>query len=746
MRFGFLGGCALVAIAASAPQIAYAQQTSAAPASEAAASGVDDIVVTAQRRVDTVQNTAIALTAITGDELARRGLTNVNQLQDTVPSLEVVPAFGGGQPQFRLRGVGFDDYATNNASTVGVYVDDVAYPVPVTTQSALFDIERVEVLRGPQGTLYGRNTTGGAINFISRKPTAQLSAGVNLEYGRYDQFKGEAFVSGPLSDTLRFRVAAITEQGGGFQTNRTTGQSLGDANRVSAKGTLEWKPSATATISLNVHGGYDKSQLTGLYLFKDFTTHGYGLGTPGLIPADTDTTKTGWGFSPTFAALAGVSSSARPLRNNVGQGGSLNAAIDLTDNVRLTSISAYDYYRRRELQSWDASNANESELFWKSDVYVFSQEVRLSSTQKSALNWVAGAYYSNQVQHEGFLSDFTNSLGFIVDTHYRQKVQSISGFGQVSYDVTPKLTLVGGLRYEHETRKLRDFGTSIGPVTTFTNGNRDTGLDEVSGKAGLEFRPQKGLLLYANVSRGVKSGGFTVYNSPNSNQIDPFKPEVLYAYEVGVKADIGPKLRIDASAFYYDYRDQQVLGTVLSQQSGLIGRITNAPKSKIWGGEVEVVLAPVQGLKITQSVGYKYGEYSKYEAIDPTSLAGSIGNFTATTIDQAGKALPIARWSYQGSVAYTVPLGGYALEAAGDYAFRDKLPSFLGATYDLDKRWIANATLTLRPEQGNWSIGLYGRNIFNEKYDLVRNYFLPNAKVAQPGRPATYGVQLGYHF
>jgi iron complex outermembrane receptor protein len=149
-----------------------------------------------------------------GDELSRRGVTNVNDLQFQTPSLEVVPAFGGGQPQFRIRGVGFEDYATNNTPTVGIYVDEVAYPVPVMTQGALFDIERVEVLRGPQGTLYGRNTTGGAINFITRRPTEQFSAGIDAEYGRFGLLKAEGFVAGPISDTLRFRVAGTTEQGG----------------------------------------------------------------------------------------------------------------------------------------------------------------------------------------------------------------------------------------------------------------------------------------------------------------------------------------------------------------------------------------------------------------------------------------------------------------------------------------------------------------------------------------------------
>jgi outer membrane receptor protein involved in Fe transport len=183
-----------------------------------------EIVVTAQRRPEAAQNIGVALSVLSGDTLSERGVANINQLQFNTPSLEVVPAFGGGQPQFRLRGVGFEDYATNNTPTVGVYVDEVAYPVPVMTQGALFDIDRVEVLRGPQGTLYGRNTTGGAVNFITARPADHFGAGATAEYGSFGQLKVEGHGTAPLTDTLKFRISGITEQGGGFQHDRDTGE------------------------------------------------------------------------------------------------------------------------------------------------------------------------------------------------------------------------------------------------------------------------------------------------------------------------------------------------------------------------------------------------------------------------------------------------------------------------------------------------------------------------------------------
>jgi len=697
---------------------------------------LEQVVVTAQRREQSAQDVGIALSVISGEQLAARGVTNVNQLQYQTPSLEIVPAFGGGQPQFRLRGVGFDDYATNNTPTVGVYVDEVAYPVPAATQGVLYDIDRVEVLRGPQGTLYGRNTTGGATNFITRRPTDQLSAGVTAEYGRFDSAKVEGFVSGPLSQTLKGRLSAVTEQGGAWQRNRVTGEKLGDADRSAVRGQLDWSPTDTVDVLLNAHYGQDKSDGQGLHL----------LDVPGQV-GDTRRNATGWGVSSTFAALAGVSPGAKPQRDNKSGGGSITANVDL-GFAKLTSISAYENLKRRELNDWDAKPRSESDTFWGSDVDIYSQEVRLASQGAGPLTWVAGGYYSHQTLDETFLTDFTQSLGFITNTSYRQKVESISGFGQAEYALTPRLKTILGLRYEHEERDLENFATKIGGAPLFNNGDRHTSLNELSGKAGVEFQADDNVLLYANVSRGVKSGGFTVYNSPQSDQINAFKPEVLWAYEAGFKGDLARNLRLNGSVFYYDYRDQQVLGVVINPTNGAIGRITNAPKSEIYGGELELQWTPFHGLQITQTASYKKGSYKTFDDVDASSVVKnpSTGLWTGQTIDKSGVALDFPRISYGGAVSYTWSVGDFDVQAATDYAYRDKAPSFLGAEYTVASYWLANANLTIQPKDGPWTLGLWGRNIFNEKYDVTRNYFLTSAKIGAAGRPATYGVRASYAF
>lgn len=209
-------------------------------------------MITAQRRQEDLQSIGIAVSVLSGESLAAKSVTFVNDLQNAVPSLQVEPAFGSGQAQFRIRGVGFLDYTSNNASPVGVSLDDVAFALPIQTQGQLFDVERIEVLRGPQGTLYGRNTTGGEINFITNRATADPHAGVTVEYGSHNEVHAEGYLSGPLAERLTGRLSIATEQGGAWQYNRVTSQTLGNKDKAAMRGQLEWKPADGTDVRLEV--------------------------------------------------------------------------------------------------------------------------------------------------------------------------------------------------------------------------------------------------------------------------------------------------------------------------------------------------------------------------------------------------------------------------------------------------------------------------------------------------------------
>ncbi len=730
----------LKATAVSALALGIATSAAAAESNAPASSStLSEVVVTAQRREQSAQDVGIAISVISGEQLALRGVTTVAGLQYQTPGLEITPAFGGGQPNYRLRGVGFDDYASNNSSPVGVYVDEVAYPFPLQTTGQVFDVSRAEVLRGPQGTLYGRNTTGGAINFITNRPSDAPSFGIDGEYGSYGYSRVEGFVSGPLTDTLKFRISGVSEQGGGFQQNRTTGQELGDLNRSALRGQLDWTPTSRLDVLLAANYGYDHSDGQGLYRFDN----------AGGVQADANPYKTGWGASPAFANLIGINTDTKPFKHNENAGIDLHVGYDL-GFAKLTSITAYHALTRREYEDWDATTAADADTFYNTHAKVFSEELRLSSEGHGPLKWVGGLYFSKEDLRDTFLSDFVDfpGLNLIADTAYAQHANTVAGFGQLDYRLTDRLTITGGLRLEYERRTLDNFSTSVpgGPVFAALAAEA-TDYTRLSGKAEADYRLIDKTLVYASASRGVKSGGFTAYNTTNLGQLAPFKPESLWAYEAGIKSQLlGDTLRVNADGFYYDYRDEQVQGAVFDTFSnGPIGKIVNVPKSHIWGVEAEVQWKPIPRLEIDQGVSLKRGEFDDYQGLD---VAKSTAAGAAVNDNRDGQDLGFPKWSLNGSASYTQPVAGaYKLVAEMDYAYRDKLmPVLLGSTYNVSAYWLANATLTFSPNDGPWSIGLWGRNITGTRYDLTRNFFLTGIDIAAPGAPATFGGRVSYRY
>ncbi len=715
----------------------------------AAPTGLDEIVVTAQRKEESAQSVGIALSVIGGDALKARGIVKVNDLQNATPSLEVEPAFGSGQPQFRLRGVGFIDYTSNNSSPVGVSVDDVALPLPIQTQGELFDINRVEVLRGPQGTLYGRNTTGGAVNFITNRPTADFHAGITADYGSHDAFSAEGYVSGGFSDTLKGRLSWATEQGGAWQRNRVSGDKLGDRNKFAVRAQFEWDASKAVNLRLNLHASQDKSDGYGLQLF---TATSAVPGNPPVIAAETNPYATGWSLRPSFASSVGLRAGEKPGLNNTNNGLDLTANIDL-GFARLTSITAYNKLLRRELTDWDGTAFAITDVYFRSDAKVFSQEVRLASTSTGPLGWVGGVYYSNEKLAEDFNNDLSESLfGGLATTSYEQKGKSLGVFAQGSYMFTDALKFILGVRQEHETRDLSNLNTKFltaggFEIPSFTGGaqSRSLSSSDTSGKVALEYQLAARSLLYGSISRGVKSGGFTTHNTLDPRSANAFDPETLVAYELGVKSDITPTLRVNAAVFYYDYKDQQVLSaekfTVIGANGPVdtyVGKFVNAPKSKISGGEVELQWRPIENLEIGQYVGYKEGKFKD------TILNRKLVDFN-------GKDLDIPKLSYGGDIAYSWIIGGYRLRAETNYSYHDEYQQLFLLTlpeHTLPSYWLTNANVTLSPTSGSqWSATLWGRNIFSEKYYLTKNFFLDEtAIVAAAGQPATFGIRVSYSF
>jgi outer membrane receptor protein involved in Fe transport len=717
------------------------------------ASGLDEIVVTARRREESAQNVGIALSVISGDSLADKGITHVDDLQNALPSIQVEPAFGSGLPQYRIRGVGFLDYTSNNASPVGVSLDDVAFALPIQSQGLLFDIDRVEVLRGPQGTLYGRNTTGGEINFVTNRPTSDFHAGVTTEYGSHNDFLGEAFVSGPIIENLTGRLSAATEQGGAWQRDRLSGASLGNKDKDAVRLQLQFDPSEALSFRLSAHLAQDKSDETGLQLIAPYTPYDAGAGGP-VIASDTSRYVTGWRLNPDFAKVIGINSDSKPGVNNWNEGVDLTGSIDL-GAAKIVSISSYNKMIRREYGDWDATQYDDSDEYFRSNLDVISQELRLESTGTGPLGWVAGVLYSDQRLSENFFSDFSDSdIGLppglsdpaVVLTHYDQSATSFGEFGQVSWKFNDTFSALIGAREDHETRELKNLNTGLvlGALTipSFTGTNAlgaSTTSNLPSGKVEFDYHPVADTLFYYSISRGVKSGGFTAHNTTTASAIDPFAPEKLLAYEVGMKSDVTRQLRINASAFYYHYLDEQILGKVLDAMSGsYIGKFVNA-NSRIVGGELEVLWQPLHGLSISQYAGYTVGYYESH-----------VLNSDPVPVDYDGRPLSFPKWSYGGDVSYGYDIGNFKITAETNYSFHDTYSQYylLGSDiFTIPKYWLANANLSLSPASGApWTFTLWGRNITNRSYDVTRNFFLPGTDVAEAGEPATFGIRINYKY
>jgi iron complex outermembrane recepter protein len=711
--------------------------------------GLEEVVVTAERREESAQSVGISMTVLSGDSLAAKSVTYVNDLQNAAPSLQVEPAFGSSQPQFRLRGVGFIDYTSNNASPVGVSIDDVALALPIQTQGLLFDVDRVEVLYGPQGTLYGRNTTGGEINFITNRPTAETHAGATIEYGSFNEFHGEGFVSGTIAGGLEGRLSFATEQGGAWQHNRLNGDSLGDQDKVALRGQLELEPIDALEFRLETFWSQDKSEEVGLHLIAPYTPYNAGAGGP-VIPADTDRYVTGWQLDPTFASVLGLNPGSKPGLDNENYGANFTGNADL-GGARLTSITAWNKMIRREYSDWDATQYYDSDEYFRSYLKVVSEELRIASTGTGPLSWVAGAFYSDQNLEENFYSDFSDAdIGFppgttpdIILTKYGQNANSFGEFGQIDYKFNDSFKVLLGAREDHETRELVNLNTGVivgPPVPTFTGvlNPPSTTSNLPSGKFEIDYTPEPGTLIYESISRGVKSGGFTAHNTTSAPAVDPFKPEKLTAYEIGVKSDVTSTLRVDVAGFYYRYRDQQILGKVLDQRSdSYIGEFVNA-NSRISGGEAELEWRPIAGLSISQYYGFAEGYYTS-----------TLLNSDPTPVNYDGRPESFPKNTYGGDASYEWALGAYTLTAETNYSYHDRYSQFflLGSNdFTIPSYVLANANLSIAPSGGPWTFTVWGRNIFNKEYDVTRNFFLPGTEIAQAGEPATFGIRFNYKY
>ncbi|HEX7823069.1 MAG TPA: TonB-dependent receptor [Sphingobium sp.] len=765
--------------------------TPTAPQGEAAVAGAtSDIIVTAQKRSERLLEVPLSITASNNEQLRTAGVSSADDLAKVVPGFTFLKGLFG-LPVYFIRGIGFNDQSLGVSPAVTVYVDQVPLPYAPMARGATLDLERVEVLKGPQGTLFGQNSTGGAVNYIAAKPTDHFDAGIDVEYGRFNTVNAEAFVSGPLSETLKARFAVRSERGDDWQRGYVSYETLGKKKFLNGRAIIDWTPSSALHVVLMATGWEDKSDVQQPQ-FVSFRTPDFAP-TARPIPFPSDT----FPAAPNDNRAAAWDPDYNYSQNSSFYQFALHADLSLSDTTTLSAITAYSHYRTRVPIDVDATIYTIDRVVTSGRISSFSQELRLNG-ELGHFRWMVGGNYgSDRVVESELVDPVISSSNFIgpftftsVDNRTDQKIRTASGFGSLDFDISDRLTLQGSVRYTDQDRRFSgcnydtgggDLSNALAFLSSIVTGSPQTiapgacivlspdtfrpvpeGIvnkrlkeDNVAWRASLNFKPQQGLLFYANVTKGYKAGGFPNVYAITSDSLNAIKQESVLAYELGSKADLfDHKVQLTGAAFYYDYRNKQLLGSYNNSVFGVNPQLVSLPKSRVIGAELNINARPISGL--TLNVGGTYLN-TKVQRDSPLPV-GPFGNQGS----YIGNRFPFTpKWQALADIQYEFPATG-TLNAfvGGNFTVRSNASTALfvgdgiaprdGVSFSkLDSALVVKgyALVDLRAGvetiDGKMRFELWGRNVFNQFYttnaqrsgDTVYRF---------AGNPATYGIRLRY--
>ena len=756
--------CAAMLASGIAPQVTMAQNAD----TQVSDGGLAEIVVTAQRREESLQRAAIAVTAVTGDDLTRSGITETSNLGKLVPALVVQPT--GGTTSFFLRGVGTNSQNSFSENAIAFNFNGVYVGRPTAPAGVFYDLERVEVVKGPQGTLYGRNATGGAINVLPKKPILGKFGVEGLaEYGNYDSKKGFLAVNVPFGEIAALRVAGQVVDRDGYISDGYD-DDKGEAVRAS----FLLKPSDIW--SINIVGDYYHQGGKGggavLLPSKAFAVPSLddrvSVSDSRAIAAINGYASTL--FAPPFCAggfiASGCIENARSdgYLNNHFYG--LSAQVD--GDMGFATLSVIPAWRKSKADFRTYLPGFRGEI--QDNAEQLSLEMRLTSAADQRLRYVLGGFFFNEQQDT--LNYFRQ--GRLSTTRFtpRLKTQSLAAFGQLTFDVTDALRLIAGGRYTQEDKSqlTASVGGGLpGPVDPPLGApvTGDLSFKKFTWKAGVELDAGPASLVYANVATGFKSGGFYVAAPPSNS----FRPESLTAYTIGAKNRFfGNKLQLNIEAFYWDYKDQQVTfvggvrtGTGLFAQGSLT---TNAGKSRIFGTEFEARFAPTRDDLFNLNVQYLNGKYKSLQTANfsPTGAPVTTGCTTIGSrlanpgvngarfydIDCSGRpTVNSPKWALNMGYQHSFRIGGDMVLVAGA---RSNIESsrYMNSNFRSEEKqggfMMSDAFLTLEGPQEKWSVTAFVNNI-EDKEVLARAGTRPilDFPVGTLRPPRTYGVRVGFN-
>lgn len=744
------------------------------------ASGVQPIVVTARRREESLQDTPISITALTADDLNSRSLTSLNDIGNFVPNVSMTAGAsgsgGGNNLSVYIRGLGQNDFLFTVDPAVGVYVDGVYYPRSLGSTLDLLDVERVEVLRGPQGTLFGKNTIGGAVSVTSVAPSGDTGGYVEGTYGSYDRIDVRGAIETSLvDDILAARVSFSSRDRDGFGTRRDffTGEVVdhpGDENQSAARLALRWTPASAITIDLTadysrwrqqsvpeVLLSFDQSASIVAQLWNIFVADPVPISTAFISPDP----YTSFGTGPNENTL-----------DAWGVAGTIEW--ELADNLTMKSITAYREMSATFGRDGDGGPVDYIATFNDQRQHQFSQEIQLLGTAfDDRLTWVFGGFYFDEFGRDtndvtlasGLFGAFEALLGPIdgsplatptapggpgnpinvaldldFDIFNEIEIDSYAVFGQATFGITDALNITVGGRYSHERKEytLEHVRTASGvPIIPLTNVSDS--WDSFTPMASLDYRFSPALLVYGSVSRGFKSGGFngrpTVSNTPPV----PFDPEEVTAYEIGFKSDLfDRRLRFNTAFYYNDYTDIQLSRVNANSAGVLILDLGNAGDARVTGFEVELQAQPTNNLTLTGALGYTDFDY--------TSLAPGVTDITLQT-----RPPLVSRWTANASAAYTIPVSGSSsLTLRGDVSYRSQ--AFLESSnlpgLSQDAYALVNARISYENSDSGLELAVFVTNLTDKVYLAGGLSALSSFGTTEGfyGRPREFGVSARARF
>jgi iron complex outermembrane recepter protein len=700
------------------PAESYAQASGGA--------GVEEITVTARRREERLQDVPVAVTAFGSERLRNLQATTLGDLEGSVPNLEIHVGDASNAVVY-IRGVGQIDSLAFADPGVGIYLDDVYLGRAQGAFLDVYDVDRIEVLRGPQGTLYGRNTIGGAIKFVSKPLTNDLHGTAELTIGDYARVEAKASINVPIvEDKVLAKIAAGYLKRDGFAINTVNGRDDGGKDTLVGRAALELRPNDRLTLRLDLDGSDDTPR----------TSRTPSRRTPVFgVPANTDPFK----IAADFDDLSNLRTAG--------------AAVTVTwvpgDALQLKSVSAFrrmNYDARLDL---DATQYAFFGVYDNERQNQFSQELQLTYTG-DRLTAVGGLYYFRE--YDSTLSGlYGPAIALVTGSRNDQLNQSYAAYGQASYAITPQLSATAGIRYTYEDKTFRRTqrffpGTTPYPVPydstsipLATDIDTAANWSSVSPKFGLDYHVTPDVLVYASASRGFKSGGFDG-RANTAADARPYSPETMWAYELGLKSTwLDRRLIANLAIFDNEYKDLQLSSFVADRNGNFAALFTNAGRATMRGAELEVTARPIQPLSITATLGYLDAQYDRY--IGPGGI----------DISKQRKLVNAPRWNGKLAGTYRVELGqGGAVVLGADIAWRSKTYPVVSSSEILAQGGyaLANAFVRYEAPGDRWYLSLGATDLFDRRY-ITQGFDLSDSlgyQLAYYGDPRTVFGTLGLRF